>query len=340
MTKTTTTKTEAKTEAYRRPLAETITETAYELGIAAPESLRDFHLTAPDGHESAIPSEDRDRLRDLIPDPRIGFAYVSRDVSGVTDHEVFAAAMDQRYNVMLAGPTGSAKTTAARAFAAIHGLPFVSVPVNGAMDPGTVWGRYVVTEARDLVWIDSPAALVLKHGGVLVFDEINMAPPRVLAAFHEVLDVRRSVTVSEHNGETLKASPAVLLVGTMNPGYDGTARLNPALARRFAWTLEWPYLSEVEEVIIASESLRTFAADVRAIPEIRTDLSTDALATFENTAGVLGVAFAASVLVSGFSETERAGVRRALDLHLPAISADLGATDSEGRDLPEEGEGE
>lgn len=290
---------------------------ADELGYYTPEGFDGFDL-------DAVPTEDRERVAALIPNPAIVGAYVSRDVDGVADLSAFAAALEARTNVLLSGPTGSAKTTAARAFAALHGLPFVSLPINGAMDPGTVWGRFVVDEDRNLVWVDSPASLVLRYGGVLVFDELNMASPRTLAAFHDLLDVRRSATVAEHGGEVIKAHASTLFVATMNPGYEGTARVNQALSRRFDWPILWPYVDEVETVLVPSESLRNFARDVRDLSMVRTDLSTDTMVTFCRTAERLGIRFAAGRLLAGFSDGERGGVRRALELHLPSIANDLG----------------
>ena len=253
---------------------------------------------------------------------------MSRTLSGVRDLDALASHMEAGENVLLEGPTGSAKTLVARAFAAAHGLPFYAIPVNGAIDPGTLWGRYVVREDRSLVWVDSPAALVLMHGGVLVWDEVNMAHPRILSAFHELLDDRRSVTVLEHEGDVIKSHAATLYVATMNPGYGGTAELNEAFRRRQDAIISWPYLPEVERVLVESSTLLEFANEVRALPEVRTDLSTASLVRLEDMAGSLGLAYASERLVSLFRESERGGVRRALDLYLPAIASDLGLSAS------------
>jgi hypothetical protein len=307
----------------------TTTTTGEALGLRRPEVLGLID-------HSGLDPETAEALAALVPSPLLGpdpdgvSGYVTRDVDGVRDMDVLSHAMDLRVNVLLSGPTGSAKSSAARAFAAAWGLPFVRVPVNGALDPSSLWGK--VTGIRPdggVEYTNSPGGLVLRHGGVIVFDEVNMTHARVLAAFHGLLDVFRSVSIPENAGEIVQAHPALLVVGTMNPGYEGTARLNTALARRFAWTISWGYSSAVEEVLVPSESLRDFAASVRELPEVRTDLSTDSLVSFVETALVLGIDFAAGRLVSVFSEAERGGVVRALELRLPTIAHELGLTSPE-----------
>lgn len=296
------------------------------LGLRVPEALGMID-------RDALPEGIADRLAALVPpiasgpDPDGVSGYVIRTIDGVRDLDLFAIALDNRRNVLLTGPTGSAKTSAARAFAAVHGLPFVAIPVNGGIDPGAVWGRWIVGADGRLSFEYSPAALVVRYGGVLVLDEANMMHPRIAAAFHELLDVRRTLTIAENGGEVVRASAALLIVATMNPGYDGTARLNQAFARRFAgavgWSIVWGYDPAVEAALVPSESLRDFAASVRDLPEVRTDLSTDALVGFVENVDLVGADFAAARLVAGFSEAERGGVSRALELRLPAIVAEL-----------------
>jgi len=306
----------------------TTTTTTEALGLRRPEvlDLVDF---------DSLPESISEALSALVPSPLVGpdpdgvSGYVTREVDGVRDLDVFSHAMDLGINVLLSGPTGSAKSSAARAFAAAWGLPFVSLAVNGGLDPSTIWGKVMVNSEGLVEFLSSPAGLVLRYGGVLVIDEINMAHPRVLASLHELLSVFRSVSIAENSGEVVRAARPLLIVATMNPGYQGVAVLNTALARRFSWTISWGYSSAVEEALIPSETLRDFASAVRELPEVRTDLSTDSLISFVETASVLGPDFAAGRLVSVFSESERGGVARALELRLPSISEELGLSGEE-----------
>lgn len=300
----------------------TTTTTTTAPDYYVPAALDAFNL-------DAVPERYRATLAGLIPAPETGpttdgvSGYIPRTLDGESDMTVFGKAMDARFHVVLNGPTGSAKTSAARAFAALHGLPFYSIAVNGGIDPSAVWGRWIIDANGALEWVPSNAALVAEYGGVLVLDEYNMAHPRIMAAFHELLDVRRSVTVPENNGAVIPVSDALLIVATANPGYAGTADTNQALNRRFAWPFVWGYSPEVEAVLVPSPTLREFAADVRESPDVRTDLSTDTLVVFIDTAAMTSPEFAAARLVDAFKPSEREGVRRALELRLPTIASEL-----------------
>jgi MoxR-like ATPase len=126
--------------------------------------------TAPVFDMEHVPAEHRRRLADLIPDPRIAAGYVHRSIDGFEDFDLLDYAMRERENVLLEGPTGSSKTTVARAFAASRGLPFVAVECNGAMDPGTVLGRTMVDENGVPTWVDGDFLLVVRYGGVVLLD--------------------------------------------------------------------------------------------------------------------------------------------------------------------------
>lgn len=276
-----------------------------------------------------VPEEDRERVAALIPDPRIAKAYVHRTVGSKTDFELFAWAMEELENVMLAGPTGSSKTTAFRAFAAAHGLPFCVVECNGAMDPGTVLGRTTLDVDGKIKWIDGDFSLVVRYGGVLLIDEINMAHPRITAAFHQLLAVTRRMSIPEA-GETIVAgrggtgAPQPLLIGAaMNPDYRGSVQLNYALANRYPMPIEWGYDRSVEEQLVRSARLLDLAENVRSLGEIRTPMSTNALIEFERHALGLDIDLAQMFLINRFAPEERAPIARALEANIDAIEAEL-----------------
>ena len=270
-----------------------------------------------------VPERDRERVEALIPNPLIAERYVSRSLNGVRDLEAFAFHMEERENIALEGPTGSAKTTAARAFAALHSLPFHAIAINGGIDPSAIWGQRVITEDRSLEWIDSDALLVVKYGGVLVADELRMMSARIAAALHEITDIRRSVTLASKEGETIKAAHPLLIVATTNPvTYAGNGLMSPAFARRFVW-IDWPYLEEVERDLVKSESLLDMAHNIRSLPEVSTPVSTDTLQALERHAQGMGISYAMARFVERFTESERAGVKRACEMAAPNIAAEL-----------------
>jgi hypothetical protein len=112
----------------------------------------------------------------------------------------------------------------------------------------------------------------------------------------------------------------------MNPpggaAYRGTRELNGALNDRFV-TIQWPYDRAVESALVDSSALLDFAANVREMPDVITPLGTRALIQFERAASRFGLAYAMGRLVSRFRESERAGVRRALEMSRANIARDL-----------------
>lgn len=286
-------------------------------------------IPAPSFDLSHVPEHDRDRIAAMIPDPRIASAYVHRDVFGMEDFSMLDYATAQRENVLLSGPTGSSKTTVFRAYAASRGLPFVDVECNGAMDPGTIIGRTTIDPDGSVAWMDGDLTAVIRYGGVAVIDEINLAHPRITAAFHGVLSVMRRMSIPE-NGEIVRAghggaAPQPLLFGAAyNPRYQGAMRLNEALANRFAVQIEWDYDRAVESRLIPSARLLDTADTMRGLAEIRTPVSTNALMEFVKHAAHLGYPAASALFVGRFAPEERAPVRRAMDANAQAILSELG----------------
>lgn len=280
---------------------------------------------------STVPEHDRERMAALIPDARIADAYIHREIWGVEDFDVLDAAMEERENVRLTGPTGSSKTTVFRAYAAARQLPFALVECNAAMDPGTVLGRTIIDPDGRPRWIDGDMTMVVRYGGVVLIDEIDMAHPRITAAFHQLLAVTRKLSLPEA-GETIAAGRGgigdpqlVLLAAAMNGReYHGTSRLNAALINRYAMPLPWGYERSVEEALLDSAELLNIAGRVRNLEEIRSPLSTNALMEFERHARRFGMHFATQLLVNRFEADEQAPVARAIEAVSDVIAKELG----------------
>lgn len=280
---------------------------------------------------TTVPEHHREMVQALIPDPRIAGGYVHRSIKGVDDFDVFDAAIALQHNVKLEGPTGSSKTTVFRAYAAARGLPLAIVECNANMDPKSVLGRTTIDPVSGLpTWIDAPALLVIRYGGVVLFDEINLAHPRVTAAFHGVTSVNRRLDLPE-NGEVVPAGRGgtgepqpVLFASAMNPTtYHGTGRLNQAFGNRFPMAIKWPYLREVEEQIVTSMTLLDTADSIRSLSEVRSPCSTNMLIEFERHVEALGVDFAIEMFVNHFDDDERGPVDRAMEAVSLTIAAEL-----------------
>lgn len=130
--------------------------------------------------------------------------------------------------VLIEGPRGTAKSTAARALAELlPGAPFVTLPLGaslehlvGTLDLGEALAGHALRFA--------PGLLARAHGGVLYVDEVNLLPD---ALVDSLLDVAASgVNRIERDGISHRHAARFVLVGTMNPE-EGALR--PQLLDRF-----------------------------------------------------------------------------------------------------------
>jgi MoxR-like ATPase len=179
---------------------------------------------------------------------------------------------------------------------------------------------------------DGDLTRVVRYGGVALFDEVNMAHPRITSAWHQLLAVTRRMSVPE-NGETIKAgeggigAPQPTLFGAAyNPHYQGTVRLNEALYNRFAIQLDWDYDRAVEQQLVDSTRLLDLAENIRSLSEIRTPVSTNSLMEFERHVDRFGMPLSMRLFVNRFAPEERGPVMRALEANAEA-NAEAIATD-------------
>lgn len=128
---------------------------------------------------------------------------------------LLAAIDPQLGGVLIEGPRGTAKSTAARALAELMpGAPFVTLPLGASLEHLT--GSLDLNQALAGHAVQfAPGLLARAHGGVLYVDEINLLPDALVDA---LLDAAASgVNVVERDGISHRHAARFVLVGTMNP---------------------------------------------------------------------------------------------------------------------------
>ena len=263
----------------------------------------------------------------IVPAPELAKRYVHRAIAGVDDFAIYDSANAANENVLLYGPTGPGKTTSAIAYAAARNLPLFMVSGTVALEPSHLFGKYVPDGQGGFVWQDGGVTELVRHGGVLILDEVNFIPSKIATVLFPLLASTRHITLLDHKGETIVAHPDLFVVGTMNPNYAGTQEVNAALWNRFDHFLSWGYDDTVEKVLVPCKSVRDLARQLRAAEaseEIFTPTPTNALVKFVELAGRLGIEYAISNFVTRYRDEEQASVKLAVDTHRLNIETDLG----------------
>jgi magnesium chelatase subunit I len=161
--------------------------------------------------------------------PRVVYPFTALVGQQALQQALLLVAIDPGIGgVLISGPRGTAKSTAARALAALlPGAPFVTLPLAASLEQ--VVGTLSVEDAlRDGTLRLAPGLVARAHLGVLYVDEANLLPDALVDA---LLDVAASgVNTVERDGISQQHAARFVLVGTMNPE-EGDIR--PQMLDRF-----------------------------------------------------------------------------------------------------------
>ena len=231
-----------------------------------------------------------------------------------------------KHNVLIEGPTGTGKTSSILAYAAYKNLPFYSVSSSNGTEPTQLFGKYIPDGSGGFVWQDGPVTDLVRHGGVLLINEVNFIPDRVKTVLFGLLDKRRKIELVDHQSEVIYAPDNFIVFADMNPDYEGTRPLNKAFRNRFATQLEFQYDNSIETKLITSKALLDLARQLRdqiAQGLFDTPVSTNMLIEFEEVARELSVAFAVHNFVNHFPQDDRASIKQVFDTWQHNIEADF-----------------
>ncbi len=205
-------------------------------------------------------------------------------------------AVDSRIGgVLIRGERGTAKSTAARAMAAL--LPLIEVfrdsPFNDDPHAGNTWSDWVkeqmrqgmelVTEKRQIRFVDlpvsatedrvvgtldiekaiqqgerhfEPGVLAAANRGLLYIDEVNLLDDHVVDLLLD--SAAMGVNIVEREGISFAHPARFILVGTMNPE-EGDLR--PQLLDRFALSVEIHGIRDARERVLIMQRNLGFEAD-------------------------------------------------------------------------------
>lgn len=251
-----------------------------------------------------------------VPDISFYNNHIPRTFHGVPEFDIFRTALRKKLNILNEGPTGSGKTTSLMAFAAYEGLRFYSVMCGAGTDPSQLFGKWSRIDG-EWVWVDGPVTSMVRWGkGILLWNEVNFLPDRIQTVAFSLMDKRREISLLDLNGEVIRAADDLLIVGDMNPGYEGTRELNKAFRNRFPIQLQWDYDTNAESSLVKSPRLLTIAAGFRKLVadgQIETPTSTNMLMEFDTAVQEFGLPFAVGNFVQHFAPEERTSIKSVFD---------------------------
>jgi len=151
-------------------------------------------------------------------------------------------------HILIEGPPGTAKTSAARLLAALMSKRFCRIQFTSDMLPSDLLGAHMYNPGnQSFDFVRGPV-----FSDFIIADEINRTPPRTQSALLEAME-EKQVTVE---GETFALPPDFFVVATQNPqDYEGTYPLPESQLDRFLFRIELNHASAEDEVSILREIL-------------------------------------------------------------------------------------
>jgi nitric oxide reductase NorQ protein len=261
----------------------------------------------------------------LVLPPEYADKYVHRKVHGVEDFKIFDAALEDQDSVLLYGPTGSAKTTVAKAWAAKHGFPVAQISGTHTLEESRIFGKQLIRN-NSTYWQNGVVSEVARDGGLILLDEIDVFPAGIQTGLFQALR-ERIIVLHDNRGEVIHLGSNVLIVGTMNGtrGYN-RRQLDAAMKNRFAHNIEWDYDTAVERSLGVKPAVADLADKLRlqwSRDEISTPVPTNALLDLQRISKRLGLDYAIGNFVARFSAEEQPAVRLSLDAVKSNLAADL-----------------
>lgn len=138
------------------------------------------------------------------------------------------------------GPTGSGKTSGITEIAARLSWPVQQITANGRMELADLVGHHALIspkpgEAPIMKFMYGPLATAMKHGQILLINEIDLADPAELSGLNDVLE-GRPLVISQNGGEIIKPHPMfrVVVTGNSTGSGDPTGRYQGVMMQNIA----------------------------------------------------------------------------------------------------------
>jgi len=169
---------------------------------------------------------------------------IGKSVVGYTDQvEDFLVCLFSNGHLLIEGVPGVAKTTLAKAFAAVCGLSYKRIQFTQDLLPADLTGHYFYNQRTTEFEVRKGPLFA----DLVLADEINRAPPKTQSALLEAMQ-EQQVTIE---GNTFELPLPFMVLATLNPiETEGVYPLPEAQVDRFMIKSTMDYLDQKQEVDI------------------------------------------------------------------------------------------
>ena len=170
---------------------------------------------------------------ELHPDRIDTSAYKDYEISALEEYIVKSTLDGKEHYTLLTGEPGTGKSTIAKVVAEKEQIPVYQMQFsNGTDEEGALCGVIPNTEdPKGTPWLRKESVLLfaMRHGGLVILDEINKAPTLMTSALNSILDDNASYTTD--TGEVVHLHKDFRLIATMNPKVENI--VNDSTVNRF-----------------------------------------------------------------------------------------------------------
>lgn len=264
-----------------------------------------------------------------VPDISWSKRYLNRKITkSKSDFEMLDIIKENNQNLLIRGHAGSGKTMCVIAWSSSRSYRYYNISSNIGLEPSHLFGMWIPTEQAGVFkWQDGPVTDLVRHGGVLLLNEIDFMPERITTVLFGLLDDRREIQLLENGGEVIKAHPDLVVIGDHNPMYRGSRPMNQAWKDRFAHKWNFEYDKAIERKLIGNPTLLEVANQLREQferGEIDTPISTRGLEAFVKNTKNIDLDYAIDSYLNGFADDEQEAVKLVFDTAKAGIASGFG----------------
>jgi cobaltochelatase CobS len=164
-------------------------------------------------------------FKDYVPASNDGYIFGS----SLGDVHVWMAVINEP--LLLQGPTGCGKSSLVSEVAARTNRPVFRMNAHNRTEMFDFVGQFVLKDGNT-VFVHGPLANAMKIGAWFIVDEIDLAPPGILAGLNTVLE-GGNLVIAENGGEVITPHPDFRFIATCNTKGDGGVSTGGAFGGAF-----------------------------------------------------------------------------------------------------------